>query len=553
MQIVIPMSGFGERFRHAGYRIPKPLIDIDGKPMIAWVIDLFPNEKNFYFICNQKHLDETDFGIRDILNHYCPHGKIIAISPHKFGPVHAVQQIKSHLRPDLPVVVNYCDFSCYWDWHTFKRSVQKDTSCMGAIPAYKGFHPHSLGNTHYAYMQERNGWVTAIQEKEPFTHNRMEEYASSGTYYFASAKIMFQAFDTAVAHNWKVNNEYYVSLAYRHLIKYNLPVKIYPLQHFMQWGTPKDLAEYLRWSSLFKRLMDKMHAPSPAGSVIVPMAGMGKRFSDAGYTLTKPLISVSGQPMVIQATDHLPPAQQYCFVLRGGMPMNETITCLLNEHYPQAVTKKLDKMTAGQACTALIGLEALQEKMEQAAEPITFGACDFAALYDHHIFVNLCADPTVDIIVWGVRGHPHAMRHPEMYGWIDENNGVIKNISVKQPLQNPTHDPIVLGTFTFCRATHFEQVVEHLIAHNMRVNNEFYLDSCVNVALEMGLSCRLLEVEHYMSWGTPNDLKTFEYWQSCFSQWEGHPYRLHDDSMIPSQESDALACKYKNWSVIAGQ
>lgn len=53
MQIIIPMSGFGERFRRAGYDVPKPLIEIDGMPIIAHVIDMFPGEHDFIFICNQ--------------------------------------------------------------------------------------------------------------------------------------------------------------------------------------------------------------------------------------------------------------------------------------------------------------------------------------------------------------------------------------------------------------------------------------------------------------------------------------------------------------------
>ena len=57
MQIIIPMSGFGERFRQAGYRMPKPLIEINGKPIIAHVLDLVPDERNFIFICDQDHLD----------------------------------------------------------------------------------------------------------------------------------------------------------------------------------------------------------------------------------------------------------------------------------------------------------------------------------------------------------------------------------------------------------------------------------------------------------------------------------------------------------------
>lgn len=47
MQIVIPMSGFGERFRRAGYTVPKPLIEIERKPVISHVIDMFPGETNF--------------------------------------------------------------------------------------------------------------------------------------------------------------------------------------------------------------------------------------------------------------------------------------------------------------------------------------------------------------------------------------------------------------------------------------------------------------------------------------------------------------------------
>ena len=52
MKIIIPMSGFGERFRRAGFVIPKPLIEIDGKPVVAHVIDMFPGEFDFIFICN---------------------------------------------------------------------------------------------------------------------------------------------------------------------------------------------------------------------------------------------------------------------------------------------------------------------------------------------------------------------------------------------------------------------------------------------------------------------------------------------------------------------
>ena len=65
MQIVIPMSGFGERFRRAGYTVPKPLVRIEGKTIIEHVVDMFPGDNYFIFICNKDHLASAD--MNDVL------------------------------------------------------------------------------------------------------------------------------------------------------------------------------------------------------------------------------------------------------------------------------------------------------------------------------------------------------------------------------------------------------------------------------------------------------------------------------------------------------
>ena len=149
--------------------------------------------------------------------------------------------------------------------------------------------------------------VEDIQEKKPFTDHRMQEFASSGTYYFASARILFAAFRKVVEQDLRVGGEYYASLAYKPLLAEGRPVAVYPLQHFMQWGTPEDVAEYRTWSRTFRSLAaapesGRLPAPErPSGTIILPLAGMGRRFSDAGYALPKPLIPVSGKSMVVQA------------------------------------------------------------------------------------------------------------------------------------------------------------------------------------------------------------------------------------------------------------
>lgn len=159
--------------------------------------------------------------------------KILGIEPHKLGPVHAVLQAADLINMQKPVIVNYCDFTCYWNWEHFKKFVSQ-IKCTGVIPAYKGFHPHMLGPTNYAYIQEKDGWVLDIQEKQPYTNNRMEEYASSGTYYFASGQMMLDAFTAIKEQDLNVNGEFYVSLAYKPLLAAGLPIAVYELQHFMQ-------------------------------------------------------------------------------------------------------------------------------------------------------------------------------------------------------------------------------------------------------------------------------------------------------------------------------
>ena len=541
MQIIVPMSGFGERFRRAGYDVPKPLILVDGKPIIGHVIDLFPGETDFLFICNQDHLDNPEYRMRETLELYCPTGRIFGIPPHKLGPVFAVSEVFEAIDNSRPVIVNYCDFTAYWDWSDFRAFVA-ETQCDGCIPSYRNFHPHMLHSTSFAYTRNEALWVRAIQEKQPYTDHPMEEFASSGTYYFSSGARMKRCFRETMERKLALNGEYYVSLAYIPLIEAGEAIAIYELQHFMQWGTPEDLAQYLRWSAVFRRLATDEQQPEqfpPVGSVVLPMAGAGQRFADQGYALPKPLIPVSGRPMVVQAAHDLPGATQYAFVLRRDLPHLEEIQSSLDSNFPDCLQVVLEQLTDGQARTALLGLDAVDE-----SAPVTIGACDNGMIYDRAAFQQLQEDPDVDVIVWGMTGHPGASQHPRMYGWIDAEDGWVREVSVKVPLANPATDPAVVGTFTFRRGRDFRAAAERMIARNARVNGELYIDTCINDAVAMGLRCRLFLLDYYMGWGTPDDLKAFEYWQSCFHKWAGHPYRLELDSRVDPASLPALSARF---------
>ncbi len=541
------MSGFGERFRRAGYKIPKPLIEVGGKPIIAHVIDLFPGEDDFTFICNEDHLSEEFFCMEETIKNYCPSAKIYSIKPHKLGPINAVMQIFEKLRDDKPTIVNYCDFSCIWDWKNFKEFVN-DENCIGCIPAYKGFHPHSLGKTNYAYIRDESGIVEDIQEKEPFTSNKMNEFASSGTYYFSSGSKMKESFNYAISEGLNTEGEFYVSLAYKYFIKKHEKVSVYPLQHFMQWGTPQDLDEFNYWFETFKMTKSKKNKKvAKTGSTIIPMAGMGKRFSDEGYLSPKPLIDVSGSPMFVQATQSLPDTENHIFVTRSDLPNLDSIKTISKKIFPSSEVIVLDKITDGQARTVSVGVDKLRE-INKNIGSITVGTCDSGFIYDEKKLQNLVDIEKKDLIVWVIKGYKSALENPKMYGWVSaDKNKNIKSIAVKEILNNPKDDYVITGAFTFASLDIMENCLDSLFKRNQKVNNEFYLDSIIEDAIEIGYSCSIFEVDKFLCWGTPNNLKTYNYWQSCFHKWIFHEYTIKDDLMIEEKSKDKLIKDIYEW------
>lgn len=252
MKIIVPMSGKGTRFVRAGYSDLKPLIKVNNKAIIEHVINLFPGENDFIFICDNEHLEKTD--MEKVLISNKPNAKIIGIKNQKLGPVWAVSNIFDLIGDEEPVIVNYCDFFMDWDYEDFKKTV-KENGCDGAVIAYKGFHPHLLHEENfYASMVDcKNNYMEEIKEKHSFTTNKMDSPQSAGTYYFKRGKYVKKYFKELIDKDISLNGEYYVSLVYNLLKDDGLNVYIYDkVPHFLQWGTPADLEEYKYWAGIFQ-------------------------------------------------------------------------------------------------------------------------------------------------------------------------------------------------------------------------------------------------------------------------------------------------------------
>ena len=258
-------------------------------------------------------------------------------------------------------------------------------------------------------------------------------------------------------------------------------------------------------------------------SIIIPMAGFGKRFSDAGYTNIKPLIPVThyrnnaSYPMVIAATkdlvQHKNITEPLIFILRNH-PDFKNVQDQIIQFFPNAQFKILDFPTKGQACTCLEAKLLLNPN-----DPVLIGACDNGMLYDIEKFNML--KQSSDCIVFTF-SDPVVTENPAQYGWVvpdKKNKETVKKVSVKIPISKlPEHDYAIVGAFWFKHFSLFEDATKLLIERNITVNNEFYVDSVINIMIQSNNRVSHLPVKKYLCWGTPTAYETYEktlsYWKN---------------------------------------
>lgn len=248
------MAGEGKRFKDAGYRKVKPLINIHGKPIIEYVIKLFPQIDQFIFILNENQKKNTL--ITKKLNKLVK-SPIIVVDKNnkKLGSAYHSLLANDYLKNDDRIIISYDDFYMSWDFGHFKKWIVEN-DCDGAVVSYYGFHPHLLGNDLYgSLITDKNKNILKYREKYSWTKNKMNCHQSAGIYYFRSWKIAKTYLEKVINSNNKIAGEYYISQAFPLMKKDRLKTSVYDnVDFFCQWGTPEDLKEYLNWIKIVKKV-----------------------------------------------------------------------------------------------------------------------------------------------------------------------------------------------------------------------------------------------------------------------------------------------------------
>ena len=255
-------------------------------------------------------------------------------------------------------------------------------------------------------------------------------------------------------------------------------------------------------------------------NIIIPMAGAGKRFTDAGYTTHKPAILTTDRrdgkryPMVVCATRDLP----------GVAALGENVTYIdrdfhkesgvenkILEHYPKAPFITVEQLTQGQACTCLLAKEKIN-----CGEELLIAGCDNGMVIEEAKFEKLKKEYSV--LVFTYRHNEAVLVNPDAYGWVEaEKNKKITGLSIKKAISDtPMEDHAIVATFWFQYGRDFVRAAEKMIDEDDRINGEFYVDEAVRHATELGLNAGVFEIDRYIGWGTPKD---YEEYMAAFNYW----------------------------------
>ena len=233
LNVLIPMAGAGSRFAEAGYSFPKPLIDVNGKPMIQAVVENLAIDATYTYIVQKDHYEK--YNLSYLLNAITPNCNIVQVDGITEGAAVTALLAKEFIDNDNPLIMANSDQIVDWNSREFIYDLFTKNA-DGGIATFTSTHPK------WSYAKIDNaGLVTEVAEKKPISNN-----ATVGVYYWKKGSDFVKYAQDMINKNIRVNNEFYVCPVFNEAIADNKLIYALPIKAMSGIGTPEDLNNYLR-------------------------------------------------------------------------------------------------------------------------------------------------------------------------------------------------------------------------------------------------------------------------------------------------------------------
>jgi dTDP-glucose pyrophosphorylase len=232
MNVLIPMAGAGSRFAQAGYTFPKPLIEVNGKPMIQVVVNNLNVDAHFIFLVQKEHYEK--YNLQSVLSLIAPGCDIVQVDGLTEGAACTTLLAKDLINSDEPLLMANSDQFVEWNSNEVLYAFTAD-SIDGGIVSFKATHP----KWSYAKVGE-DGFVSEVAEKNPISDN-----ATVGIYFWKKGSDYVKYAEQMIEKNIRTNNEFYVCPVFNEAIQDGKKIRIKDIDKMWGIGTPEDLNYFL--------------------------------------------------------------------------------------------------------------------------------------------------------------------------------------------------------------------------------------------------------------------------------------------------------------------
>ena len=234
MKILIPMAGEGSRFIKEGYTFPKPLIDVNGKPMIQKVVENLDFASEYIFLVRKKHIQKYE-GLVDTLhritNNSC---KIVEVKGLTEGAACTALLARDHIDCDDDLLIANSDQFIEYQRENF-ISLKNMTNSDAIVWTFNAVHPK------WSFVKKNaRGFITEVAEKRPISN-----IATCGIYWYRKGSDFVKYADQMIKKDIRVRNEFYIAPVYNELIEDNKSLIPFYVHKMWGLGTPEDLKYYM--------------------------------------------------------------------------------------------------------------------------------------------------------------------------------------------------------------------------------------------------------------------------------------------------------------------
>lgn len=241
INVVIPMAGQGSRFVNAGYKVPKPFIEVSGKTLIELVLDnLYMDNARYILVARAEHIASQAEAVRRIQNNYDV--TFLPIDKLTEGAASTILYAHRLIDNNEPLLLANSDQYVEMDIVDYIR----ECTNKGLSGSILTFVDEEL-NPKWSFARiNAQGIVLEVKEKEAIS-----KYATVGIYYFSKGSSFVKSAIDMIVANDRVNGEFYTCPVYNYCIANGEKFGIYNIEanRMHGLGTPEDLNKFIEHCS----------------------------------------------------------------------------------------------------------------------------------------------------------------------------------------------------------------------------------------------------------------------------------------------------------------